>query len=93
MGLRRCGRGLPPLPTDRSSGQPSYVARRQPAPKDTKNRLMAAAVEVFGTRGYAKASVDDIVKRAGMTRGAFYYYFTSKADIAHDLQAPGLTTR
>jgi len=62
------------------------VARRQPKSKDSKERLMTAAVEVFRTKGYDAATVDDIVERARLSRGAFYYYFTSKADIADELQ-------
>ncbi len=63
------------------------VARRQPKARDTRERLIAAALEVFAATGYTAASVDDIVTRAGVTRGAFYYYFTGKDDIARDLHA------
>lgn len=44
----------------------------------TRDALVAAAREEFGTRGYADASVDDIVHRAGVTKGAFYHHFSSK---------------
>jgi AcrR family transcriptional regulator len=62
------------------------VARRQPKTRDTRERVAAAALEVFSERGYAATSVDDIVERAGTTRGAFYYYFEGKDDVARDLQ-------
>jgi AcrR family transcriptional regulator len=48
--------------------------------------VLAAGLEVFAAKGYAATSVDNIVERAGCTRGAFYYYFESKEDIARDLQ-------
>jgi AcrR family transcriptional regulator len=61
------------------------MARRNPKPRDSKDRILAAALALFGERGYAVASVDDIAARAGLTKGALYYYFTDKADIARDL--------
>ena len=48
--------------------------------------MAVAALEVFSEQGYAATSVDDIVERAGTTRGAFYYYFEGKEDVARDLQ-------
>lgn len=62
------------------------MARRQPKVRDTRARVAAAALEVFSERGYAATSIDDIVDRAGTTRGAFYYYFEGKEDVARDLQ-------
>ena len=61
------------------------MARRNPKPRDSKDRILAAALALFGERGYAVTSVDDIAARAGLTKGALYYYFTDKADIARDL--------
>src|SRR5262249_53013987 len=61
------------------------MARRQPKPRDSKDRILSAALALFGERGYAATSVDDIAARAGLTKGALYYYFADKADIARDL--------
>ncbi|HXW34549.1 MAG TPA: helix-turn-helix domain-containing protein [Acidimicrobiales bacterium] len=47
---------------------------------------MASAVEIIGTKGYEATCVDDIVEQAGRTRGAFYYYFANKAEVARDAQ-------
>jgi AcrR family transcriptional regulator len=63
------------------------VSRRDPLVRDTKQRILEAAVEVFGARGYAGASVDDVAVAAGVTKGAVYYYFKDKSDLARDLQA------
>ncbi len=52
----------------------------------TRERLLEAAGDAFVARGFAATGVDHIVERAGTTRGAFYYYFASKGDVATDLQ-------
>ncbi len=62
------------------------MSRRDPVVRDTKQRILDAAVEVFGERGYRGASVDGVALAAGVTKGAVYYYFTDKDDLARDLQ-------
>jgi AcrR family transcriptional regulator len=62
------------------------MGRRGYKPRTTQERLKTAAADVFTTRGYGVSGVDHIVEQAGTTRGAFYYYFASKADVARDVQ-------
>jgi len=62
------------------------VSRRDPLVRDTKQRILDAALEVFGEHGYRGASVDDVALAAGVTKGAVYYYFADKDDLARDLQ-------
>jgi AcrR family transcriptional regulator len=62
------------------------MSRRRPRECNTQERLKNGAVSAFANRGYSSTGVDHIVEEAGMTRGAFYYYFTSKHDVAEDLQ-------
>jgi AcrR family transcriptional regulator len=62
------------------------VSRRAPAVRDTKERVLSAALEVFAERGYQAATVEEIAERAGMTKGAVYYWFRDKEDLATDLQ-------
>src|SRR5690242_154595 len=50
-------------------------------PEDTTSRLVAAATEVFAERGYDKAGVAEIARRAGLTTGAIYSRFAGKADL------------
>ncbi len=46
--------------------------------EETRAKIMEAAIKLFSTRGYNKASVDDICKEAGISKGAFYHHFKSK---------------
>jgi AcrR family transcriptional regulator len=47
----------------------------------TRQRLLDAAEEVFGRRGFHGASLEDIAKQAGATTGAVYSNFASKEDL------------
>jgi AcrR family transcriptional regulator len=67
------------------NGREDGVARRSPAVRDTKELLLKAALDVFSEQGYATASVDEIAARAGVTKGAVYYWFRDKEDLATDL--------
>ena len=55
------------------------------AQQGVRDRLVASAVEVWSQRGYHATSVQDIVSGAGLTKGSFYYYFTSKDDCLRDI--------
>jgi AcrR family transcriptional regulator len=50
-------------------------------------KLLDAGVEVFATRGYYAARVDDIVKLARTSHGTFYLYFSNKEDLFRALAA------
>ena len=56
-----------------------------PRRQATRERLMDAAVELFGERGVLGASVEEICERAGFTRGAFYSNFESKDELCLDV--------
>lgn len=43
--------------------------------------IVQAAYEVFSEKGFASARLDDIAKRAGVSKGALYLYFETKQDI------------
>ncbi|HVT41686.1 MAG TPA: helix-turn-helix domain-containing protein, partial [Acidimicrobiales bacterium] len=44
----------------------------------TRATLVGAARELFGAQGYAETSIDEIVARAGLTKGAVYHHFEGK---------------
>jgi AcrR family transcriptional regulator len=54
---------------------------RQESRQRTRERLLAAAVEVFSRQGYHAASVDEIAEAAGFSKGAVYSNFASKEDL------------
>ena len=43
--------------------------------------LEDAAHELFLEQGYEHASIDDIARRAGISRATFFNYFLSKSDV------------
>lgn len=51
--------------------------RRQPDARP--EQILEAAFRVFGTRGLHQATLDDVAKAAGITKGTIYLYFPSKA--------------
>jgi len=46
-----------------------------------RDRLVAAAAEVFAERGYEGTRVQEVVRRAGLSTGAIYTNFRDKADL------------
>lgn len=51
------------------------------APIVTRERLLNAAFEEIHLHGYQAASLDDILARAGVTKGALYHHFPDKASL------------
>src|SRR5947209_16004196 len=50
-------------------------------PRDTRDRLLTEAANVFAERGYDGARVQEIARRAGLTTGAIYRNFADKSDL------------
>ncbi len=47
----------------------------------TRNALLRAGRQLFGTRGFAATTVDDLGTAAGVAKGGFYHHFQSKEDL------------
>jgi AcrR family transcriptional regulator len=54
----------------------------QPRALVTRDAILRGAAEVFGARGYGLASIADIASAAGLTKGALYFHFASKDELA-----------
>jgi AcrR family transcriptional regulator len=59
-----------------SAGQPSSLRAEQVA--QTRAALVAAGRRLFGQRGYAETSVEDLAREARVTIGALYHHFPTK---------------
>ncbi|MFB7257552.1 ScbR family autoregulator-binding transcription factor [Streptomyces nojiriensis] len=55
----------------------------------TRGKLVHAAAEMFNRNGYANATLGQIAAFAGVTKGALYFHFSSKADLAEAVQLQG----
>lgn len=49
----------------------------------SREKILTAAALLFTQKGFDDVSIDDVMKAAGLTRGAFYAHFKSKSDIYH----------
>src|SRR5207245_10054056 len=49
--------------------------------QQVRERILGAALRVFGERGFHHATMQDIVRESGLSVGAFYTYFKSKDEL------------
>ncbi|GAA2958980.1 MULTISPECIES: ScbR family autoregulator-binding transcription factor [Streptomycetaceae] len=67
------------------------MARQQRAIR-TRRIFLEAAAEVFDEHGYDAATIAAILERAGLTRGALYFHFTSKEELARGVLEEAVTS-
>ena len=49
--------------------------------EEARERIMDAAKQVFAEKGYHEATMDEVAKRLGVSKGALYLYFSSKEEL------------
>jgi TetR/AcrR family transcriptional regulator, transcriptional repressor for nem operon len=54
------------------------LTKHDPERGDARTRLLEAARDVIRTRGFAATTVEDVCRKAGVTKGAFFHHFDSK---------------
>jgi len=57
--------------------EPKWRRRKEERPSD----IVAAALEVFSEKGFAGARIEEIAKRAGVSKGTLYLYFETKEEM------------
>src|SRR5262249_25787533 len=66
---------------DKGGGRHMTRTKHDLRSEATRRRLVTAARALFGARGYAGVGTEEIVRVAGVTRGALYHQFRDKADL------------
>ncbi|MEU0743917.1 ScbR family autoregulator-binding transcription factor [Streptomyces sp. NPDC006134] len=66
------------------------MARQERAVR-TRDAILVAAAEVFDEVGYESAAISQILRRAGVTKGALYFHFASKKELAQAVLANQVT--
>jgi AcrR family transcriptional regulator len=86
-GAARTARRAPPA-FDWPSDPPSPFARPGPRERQraaTRERLFAAALAEFRSRGFARANVAEIARAAGVSRPCFYAHFPTRDHVLFEL--------
>lgn len=71
-----------PVSDPRLTGLMAFHRQRK---QDSRDKLLAAAIERFCDRGYFSVSIDDIASAAGVSRVTFYRHFSSKAALTAEV--------
>jgi AcrR family transcriptional regulator len=67
--------------TANNVGRGRSAGRQWGSTEQTRNQLLEAARAVFAQRGFAEASVSDVVDRAGSSVGSLYHHFGGKSEL------------
>ena len=49
----------------------------------SRQKIVVAGAELFAERGFVNTSLTDVLDRVGLTKGAFYFHFSTKEGLAH----------
>lgn len=57
------------------------LTERQKKALETREKLLATSLELFGKQGFEHVSIEQITKACGVSKGTFYTHFPSKYDV------------
>jgi TetR/AcrR family transcriptional regulator, cholesterol catabolism regulator len=83
------------MPADVEISARSSVPKGGARAAASRSRIVAAALDLFSTRGYEGTSIRDIAGAVGMTTASLYYHFSSKDELfvgVHGLSIDAVTT-
>ncbi len=69
------------------------MSRQRLKSEDRKGQIKQAALEIFIDKGFSKTTMDDIVKRALISKGGLYHHYGNKEEIFKDLMEDGMYYR
>lgn len=61
----------------------SALPATRPPSNTTRDHILEHAAALMRERGFRATSIGDLLERAGIQKGSFYYYFPSKEDLGH----------
>ena len=56
-------------------------ARRHASPEARRAQILAGALRCFSQKGYHEATMDDVAREAGLSKGSLYWHFKSKGEV------------
>ncbi len=82
-------KNFPTMPALAKMLEPRWERRKDARPGE----LVAAALELFIERGFSATRLDDVAKRAGVSKGTLYLYFDSKEALFKTVIQEGIVSR
>jgi AcrR family transcriptional regulator len=76
-----------PAARPRTPRPPKWQRRPEARPEE----ILCAAVHVFGEEGFARAKLEDVAQRAGVSKGTLYLYFDSKDTLFREMVKARIT--
>lgn len=84
--MRKSLRSKREKPSRKSNLLPLWETEARSGPKmEARAHILEAAAHAFMERGYAAATLDQVAKRLGTTKGQIYHYYRSKSDLYFDV--------
>jgi AcrR family transcriptional regulator len=59
---------------------PRVRSKRRPA-EERRTQILEAALDCFASKGFHAATMDDLVRASGLSKGSLYWHFESKQDV------------